>query len=82
MGAASLWPIFKGFETMVSLIRIRPTVVFFLDEISPKFDLRNLILTYTKDFSCKKWPKFARFQRIINPNRQILIIISNTWPRK
>jgi hypothetical protein len=44
MGAASLWPIFKGFETMVSLIRIRPTVVFFFfDEISPKFDLRNLI---------------------------------------
>jgi hypothetical protein len=29
MGAASLSPIFKGFETMVSLIRIMPTVVFF-----------------------------------------------------
>jgi hypothetical protein len=78
MGAASLWPIFKGFETMVSLLRIRPTVVFFWDEISPKFDLKNLILTYTKDFSGKKWPKFARFQRIINPNCQILMISFNT----
>jgi hypothetical protein len=30
-------------------------------EISPKFNLKNMISTYTKDFPWKNWPKFARF---------------------
>jgi hypothetical protein len=36
-------------------------VVFFLGEILPNFDLKNMILTCTKDFPWKKWLKFARF---------------------
>jgi hypothetical protein len=29
---------------------------FFIGEFSPNFYLKNMILTYTKDFSLKKWP--------------------------
>jgi len=43
-------------------------------EISRKFDLKNMISTYTKDFSWRNWSKFARFQRKINPIRQIFMI--------
>ncbi len=39
-----------------------PQWFFFFDEISPKFGFKSLILTYSKYFSGKKWPKFARFQ--------------------
>ncbi len=35
---------------------------FFTGELSPDFDLKNIILTYTKGFSWKKWSKFARFR--------------------
>jgi hypothetical protein len=47
-------------------------------EISPKFDLKNVISTYTKDFSGRNWPKFARFQRKINPIRQIFMIYKDS----
>jgi hypothetical protein len=42
-------------------------------KFSPSFDLKNMISTYTKHFSRKKKPKFARFRRKKkkkNPNRQ------------
>jgi len=26
-----------------------------------KFDMKNMIFIYTKDFSWKKWPKFVKF---------------------
>jgi hypothetical protein len=35
--------------------------VCFFGKISPNFDLKNMISTYTEDFPWKKWPKFARF---------------------
>jgi hypothetical protein len=35
---------------------------FCTGELSPDFDLKNIILTYTKHFSWKKWPKFTRFR--------------------
>ncbi len=36
----------------------------FLDQISPNFNLKNMISIYTKDLlRGKKWPKFARFWR-------------------
>jgi hypothetical protein len=38
--------------------------VYFAREFSPKFDLKNVILTYAKDFSWKKWLKFTRFNLI------------------
>jgi hypothetical protein len=34
---------------------------FFWGKISPNFNLKNMILIYTKDFPWKKWPKFTRF---------------------
>jgi hypothetical protein len=37
--------------------------MFFLGEISPNFDLKNMILAQTQDFPWKKWPKFARFPK-------------------
>jgi hypothetical protein len=33
----------------------------FWGEILLNFDLKNMILIYTKDFPWKNWPKFARF---------------------
>jgi hypothetical protein len=35
--------------------------VSFTGKFSPNFDLKNMITTYTKEFSQEKWPKFARF---------------------
>jgi hypothetical protein len=40
-----------------------------------------MISTYTKGFSWKKWPKFARFQMKKFPNCQILMIRSSRKPR-
>jgi len=34
--------------------------VFFWGQISPDFDLKNMISTYTKDFPWEKWAKFAK----------------------
>jgi hypothetical protein len=36
---------------------------FFWGKISPNLDLKNMILSYVKDFPCKKWPKLARFRK-------------------
>jgi hypothetical protein len=33
--------------------------LFFWGKISPNFNLKNMILTYTKDLPWRKWPKFA-----------------------
>jgi hypothetical protein len=35
---------------------------FFTGELSPDFDLKNIILTYTKGFSWKKWPNSPDFE--------------------
>jgi hypothetical protein len=35
--------------------------VCLLGKLLPNFDLKNMILTYSKDFSWGKWPKFAIF---------------------
>ncbi len=35
----------------------------FGDEISPNFDLKNMISTYVKGFQCKIRPQFARFKK-------------------
>jgi hypothetical protein len=40
---------------------MEPVSVFF-GEISPDFYLKNIISTYAKDFSRKKWIKFSRFK--------------------
>jgi len=55
---------------------MEPVSVFF-GEISPDFYLKNIISTYAKDFSWKKWIKFTRFQRKTNPNRQAFMISSS-----
>ncbi len=36
---------------------------YFTGEFLPKFDLKNMLSTYAKDFSWKILPKFARFQK-------------------
>jgi len=36
---------------------------FFIGELASNLDLENMISTYISDFSQKKWPKFAKFQR-------------------
>jgi hypothetical protein len=36
-------------------------VIFLTGKILPNFDLKNMISTYTKDFSSKQSAKFARF---------------------
>jgi hypothetical protein len=35
---------------------------FVIGKFSPNFDIKNIILTYTEDFSWKKWPKFVKFE--------------------
>jgi hypothetical protein len=55
---------------------MEPVSVFF-GEISPNFYLKNIISTYAKDFSWKKWIKFTRFQRKTNPNWQAFMINSS-----
>jgi hypothetical protein len=37
-----------------------------LGEISPDFDLKNMISTYTKDFPWKKWAKIRQFIYFLN----------------
>jgi hypothetical protein len=37
--------------------------VFFPGEISPNFDLKNMILTCTKGFLMKKWHKFRQISK-------------------
>jgi hypothetical protein len=37
--------------------------VLFIAKFSQKFDLKNMILTDTKDFSWEKWSKFAKFRK-------------------
>jgi hypothetical protein len=36
---------------------------FFDCKLASNLDLENMISIYTSDFSWKKWPKFAKFQR-------------------
>jgi hypothetical protein len=50
---------------------------FFNREIVQKFDLKNVVLTNTKDFSWAKWCKFIKFQKENNSNRQISTLSSN-----
>jgi len=39
-------------------------VIFFTGELSPDFDLKNIILTYTKDFSWKKMAQIRQISKI------------------
>ncbi len=50
---------------------------YFTGEFLPKFDLKNMISAYAKDFSWKILPKFARFQKEKIQNRQIFMISSS-----
>jgi hypothetical protein len=50
---------------------------FFTGKLSPDFDLKNIILTYTTDFSWKKWPKFARFRKYFFFQIPQILIISS-----
>ncbi len=53
------------------------TNVSFNGNFLPKFDLKNMISTYTKDFSCgKKWPKFCQISIYKIPNCQSPMITS------
>jgi hypothetical protein len=45
--------------------------------IFAKIRPENMISTYAKDFSWKKLPKFARFQKEKIQNRQIFMISSS-----
>jgi hypothetical protein len=48
--------------------------VSFIDEFSWNFNLKNMILTYTKDFSWKMGPNSIDFKRKKKFNCQIFII--------
>jgi hypothetical protein len=50
---------------------------YFTGEFLPKFDLKNMISTYAKDFSWKKLLKSARFQKEKIPNRRVFMISSS-----
>jgi hypothetical protein len=52
-------------------------VFFYLDEISPNFNLEKMISTYTRDFPWKKWPKFASFPKKRIPDCQIFMLSSS-----
>jgi hypothetical protein len=49
----------KSKDNIISNIAL--TIVFFLGKILPNVNLKNMILTYAKDISWKKCPKFSRF---------------------
>jgi hypothetical protein len=49
---------------------------FFNGKILQKFDLKNVVLTNTEDFSWEKWFKFIKFQKENNSNRQISTLSS------
>jgi hypothetical protein len=56
--------------------------VLFWGEISPNFDLNNMISNYAKDFSRKKKvPNSPDFEGKNIPNCQILRISSSRFPR-
>ncbi len=46
----------------------------FIAKFPPNFDFKNMILTYAKDFSWKKSPKFVKFEILFfkSPNFQIV----------
>jgi hypothetical protein len=54
--------------------------MFFLGEISPNFDLKNMISTYTKGFSMKKMAQILHIWKkkeiFFFPDRQIFMISS------
>jgi hypothetical protein len=52
-------------------------IVFFIGDFLQKFDLKNVILTNTKDFSWEKLSKFAKFRKEKNWNHQIFTISSS-----
>jgi hypothetical protein len=66
-------------EISKSFLRTLQGSISLIGEFPSHFDLKNMILTNTKDFSWKKWPKFARFQRKKVPNLQILMFSSLWW---
>jgi hypothetical protein len=49
-----LFFIFRILAKFSAAKRSSPTSFFSFGEISPNFDLQNMISTYTKDFPCKK----------------------------
>jgi hypothetical protein len=53
----------RKFTIFLKEKKIPSRVFFFFGEISPNFDLKNMILSYTNEFPWKKWPKFARFPK-------------------
>ncbi len=60
-------------DALVGWFSVAPNVsnmehsVSLTGEFSPNFDLKNMISTYTKDFSWKKKrPKFADFEDVFN----------------
>jgi hypothetical protein len=57
----SVWGMFKSWKLCQAKQRCWSVFVFFLGEILPNFNLKNMISTYSKDSPWKKWPKFARF---------------------
>jgi hypothetical protein len=50
-------------------------------KILQKFDLKNVVLINTKDFSWEKWCKFLKFQKENNSNCQISTLSSSREPR-
>jgi hypothetical protein len=49
----------------------------FTGEVLPNLDLKNTILTYTKDFSRKKYPNLPDFEGKKISNCQIFMISSS-----
>jgi hypothetical protein len=39
------------------------SIIFLFGELVSNLDLENAISTWTSEFSLKKWPKFAIFER-------------------
>jgi len=64
-------------EISKTFLRTLQGSISLIGEFPSHFDLKNMILTNTKDFSPKKWPNFARFQRKKVPNLQILMFSSS-----
>jgi hypothetical protein len=57
-------------------------IVFFSGKVSPNFDPKNMISTYTKGVLMEKMTEISRISKNFIPNRHLIMIISSMQPKK
>jgi hypothetical protein len=66
----------RKFTIFLKEKKVPSRVFFFFGEISPNFDLKNMILSYTNEFPWKKMAQIRQISKKKIPNHQISMISS------